>query len=176
MLKLLFALLLVIGSPLTADVEADIEKIEEQVEGFDVKKIIKLGGLLSTIGGGTSRLGTLLEKGDVDEIKRTIRSLDGDISLFSDDLKELVHEDYYPQIDQARDLAIGNLENIREHVTEENIGLAKDEYWKMMGNWENLTDYYSKRAQGLLKDKEATKGWLNWLTDLAYSWWYSDDE
>lgn len=175
MIRTLFLLFAIVASPLRGDMESDIGKVQERVASIDTGKLIKLGGLVSRIGSGTSRLGILLERGDVDEIQQTLDDLDTDIHVFATDLKVLVHEDYHSSIDQSMNVVIANVDKMKGHVTEDNVDLARAEYLEMMENWDNLTDFYQKRLAGLLQDKEETRGWLNWALDWVHDWWSSGE-
>jgi regulator of replication initiation timing len=117
-----------------------------------------------------------MEKGEVEEIKNAIDSLEKDVHAFSHDLKELVHEDHHARIDDATDVFVKNLTDMRGHVTSDNIEKAQEENQKMLASWQDLTGFYTKRIAGLLRDKEEVKSWSNWAIDAVHSWWFSDKE
>ncbi len=147
---------------------------EQQTAVIDATKLIKLGGLVSQIGATTSRLGVLLEKGEIDQVQSTLDELDSDVLTFSSDLKLLVHEEYHSQIDQTAHLVRDNIDEMKANATQENIDKAREEYQRMLANWDSLGEYYQDRAEGALQDKEQVKGWLNWSLDWFYNWWQSE--
>ena len=146
------------------------------LKNTQVNQIINLGSLVTSIGRSTQEFGAILEEGEIEKAKRSIKKIDKEIDIFSHELKQIIDPSYHNWINSNSSTLHEKIQSINYSLTQNDLDKAKEEYLLLNQNWENLVTYFEQRVNTALEDKKEVKGWLHWAIDLAIDWWDSRAE